>query len=114
MVNENKIERLTLREAHQIMAIAVQIEKRFVRDSLKVDLIGMNASLMYAHVEFMADRLLSMLGYEKRYNQAKTPFHFMENISMQGKTNFFERKNSEYMIPMDDKHELTFDFDEDF
>jgi len=71
------------------------MEKEFVSDSLPVDLIGMNAKMMCQYIEFVADRLLVALGYPKLY-RASNPFDFMELISLQGKTNFFEKRVGEY------------------
>lgn len=67
-------------------------------DALPVSLIGMNADLMCQYIEFVADRLLVSLGNEKHYN-VTNPFDFMDMISMQGKTNFFEKRVSDYSIP---------------
>jgi len=77
---------------------AVDIEKEFLCDSLPVALIGMNSVLMAQYIEFVADHLLYSLGYEKLYG-AKNPFEFMEMISLQGKTNFFEKRVGEYQRP---------------
>lgn len=79
----------------EIITDAVAIEKEFITEALPVDLIGMNAKLMAQYIEFVADRLLVALGQEKYY-QASNPFPFMDMISLQGKTNFFERRVSEY------------------
>jgi len=79
----------------EIITSAVALEHMFVRDALPVRLIGMNANLMCQYIEFVADRLLVALGAPKVY-QATNPFDFMELISMPGKTNFFERRVSEY------------------
>jgi ribonucleotide reductase beta subunit family protein with ferritin-like domain len=79
----------------EIVADAVQIEKEFVSESLPVSLIGMNAKMMTQYIEFVADRLLRTLGVDKHYN-AVNPFDWMELISLQGKTNFFEKKVAEY------------------
>ena len=79
----------------EIIQEAVQIEQRFVTDALPVKLIGMNAKLMCRYIEFVADRLLLSLGLERFYG-AENPFDFMEMISLQGKTNFFEKRVSEY------------------
>jgi ribonucleoside-diphosphate reductase beta chain len=79
----------------EIITDAVIIEKEFVTDALPVDLIGMNAKLMSQYIEFVADRLLLELGCSKIYN-ATNPFDFMELISLQGKTNFFEKRVGEY------------------
>lgn len=89
---ENKLKK---EEVYAIICDAVEIEKVFVKDSLPVSLIGMNAELMCLYIEFVADRLLLALGYPKVYN-ATNPFAFMEGISMQGKTNFFEERPTEY------------------
>ncbi|KAE8191455.1 hypothetical protein CF336_g4860 [Tilletia laevis] len=79
----------------RIIGEAVTIEQAFLTDALPCSLIGMNARLMSQYIEFVADRLLVALGNEKHYN-ATNPFDFMENISLQGKTNFFEKKVAEY------------------
>jgi len=79
----------------QIILEAVEIEKEFVTDSLPVALIGMNAELMCQYIEFVADRLLVALGCQKHYNSTN-PFPWMELISLEGKTNFFERRVGEY------------------
>ncbi len=79
----------------RIIIEAVEIEKEFVTESLPVALIGMNADLMCQYIEFVADRLLVSLGCSKVYN-ATNPFPWMEMISLEGKTNFFERRVSEY------------------
>ena len=78
-----------------IIRDAVAIEQEFVTDALPVNLIGMNSDLMCQYIEFVADRLLSELGCPKIYNSAN-PFDFMEMISLQGKTNFFEKRVGEY------------------
>ncbi|TDX01072.1 ribonucleoside-diphosphate reductase small subunit [Dinghuibacter silviterrae] len=88
-------ERLPDAEVQRIIRDAVEIEKEFVSDALPVRLIGMNADLMCQYIEFVADRLLLALGSTKAFN-ATNPFDFMELISLQGKTNFFERRVGEY------------------
>ena len=80
---------------YQIIEEAVAIEKEFIIDSIPCKLIGMNSNLMSNYIEFVADRLLSQLGYQKRYNTAN-PFDFMEMISLEGKTNFFEKRVMDY------------------
>jgi ribonucleoside-diphosphate reductase beta chain len=99
----------------QIIMEAVEIEKEFVTDSLPVDLIGMNARLMQQYIEFVADRLLVALGVPKQFN-ATNPFDFMEMISLEGKTNFFEKRVSEYQKAgvMSEKDSQKFSLDEDF
>ena len=80
---------------HRIIGEAVKIETEFVTEALPVSLIGMNATLMKQYIEFVADRLLISLGATKLYN-VENPFPWMEMISLQGKTNFFERRVGEY------------------
>ena len=94
---------------------AVEIEQEFVSDALPVSLIGMNAKLMSQYIEFVADRLLEQLGCEKYYN-ATNPFDFMEMISLQGKTNFFEKRVAEYQKAgvMTENSRKDLSFDEDF
>ncbi|MBL1407235.1 ribonucleotide-diphosphate reductase subunit beta [Sphingobacterium faecale] len=92
---ENRLPTETLRS---IIQDAVAIEKEFVTEALPVRLIGMNAELMCQYIEFVADRLLVALGEQKIWN-AINPFDFMELISLQGKTNFFERRVGEYQKP---------------
>ena len=79
----------------EIVKEAVLIEKEFICDALPCDLIGMNSGLMSQYIEFVADRLCVEMGYDKIYN-AKNPFEWMELISLQGKTNFFEKRVGEY------------------
>jgi len=74
---------------------ALEIEKEFVTDALPVELIGMNSRLMQQYIEFVADRLLGELGVPKYY-KTRNPFDFMDMISLQGKTNFFEKRVGEY------------------
>src|SRR6187401_863203 len=84
------LNKLPKKTVETIIRDAVEIEKEFVTDALPVNLIGMNAKLMQKYIEFVADRLLLELGNEKVYH-ATNPFVFMEMISLQGKTNYFER-----------------------
>ena len=109
---ENK---LPVEEVQAIISEAVENEKEFVTDALPVSLIGMNAELMQQYIEFVADRLLVALGVPKIYNTSN-PFPFMEMISLQGKTNFFEKRVGEYQKAgvMATKEEQTFVLDEDF
>jgi ribonucleoside-diphosphate reductase beta chain len=100
----------------QIITDAVAIEKEFVSDALPVKLIGMNADLMCQYIEFVADRLLVALGCPKFYNAAN-PFDFMEMISLQGKTNFFEKRVAEYQkagVMGKNEENNVFKLDEDF
>ncbi|CDO96099.1 unnamed protein product [Kluyveromyces dobzhanskii CBS 2104] len=104
----------------RIITEAVEIEKRYFIDALPVSLLGMNADLMNQYVEFVADRLLVALGNKKYFN-VTNPFDFMENISLAGKTNFFEKRVSDYqkagVIAKSSNTEAqggAFAFDEDF
>ncbi|CAG98465.1 Rnr4/Rnr2 [Kluyveromyces lactis] len=104
----------------KIITEAVEIEKRYFMDALPVSLLGMNADLMNQYVEFVADRLLVALGNKKYFN-VTNPFDFMENISLAGKTNFFEKRVSDYqkagVIAKSSNTEAqdgAFAFDEDF
>ena len=87
--------KLSEEEVCKIIGDAVEIEKEFVTSALPVALIGMNAKLMQQYIEFVADRWLQELGYSKMFN-ASNPFDFMEMISLQGKTNFFEKRVGDY------------------
>lgn len=78
-----------------IITQAVEIEKEFLTEALPVSLLGMNSKLMQQYIEFVADRLLLALGNKRFYN-AQNPFNFMENISLAGKTNFFEKRVGDY------------------
>jgi ribonucleoside-diphosphate reductase beta chain len=95
LYNDHVTNKLPKEQISEIICDAVEMEKEFVTDSLPVKLIGMNADLMGQYIEFVADRLLIELGNEKVYN-ATNPFDFMEMISLQGKTNFFEKRVAEY------------------
>ncbi|ADM11672.1 ribonucleoside-diphosphate reductase small subunit [Encephalitozoon intestinalis ATCC 50506] len=79
----------------EVVMDAVEVEKRFLSESLPVDLIGMNCQLMCKYIEFVADTLLENLEEEKIYH-TPNPFDFMENISLVGKTNFFDKRESQY------------------
>merc|ERR1719386_390413 len=81
--------------AHDIIRGAVEVERKFICEALSCDLIGINKELMSRYIEFVADRLLVALGHPKLY-QATNPFDWMELISLQGKTNFFEKRVGEY------------------
>lgn len=110
LVNRPSVETVT-----HIIKDAVVIEQEFLTDALPVSLIGMNSGLMKQYIEFVADRLLVALGCPKAYN-VENPFDFMELISLQGKTNFFEKKVGEYqksgvMTNLDNK---VFTLDADF
>jgi ribonucleoside-diphosphate reductase subunit M2 len=96
---------------HSIIQEAVDIEKEFICDALPCRLIGMNSKMMSEYIEFVADRLCLQLGVDKIYNSAN-PFEFMEMISIDGKTNFFEKRVSDYALTDCTKDENTFDIDD--
>ncbi len=109
-------EKLSREEATKIITDAVEIEKEFVTDALPVNLIGMNAKLMSQYIEFVADRWLVELGYDRVYN-ATNPFDFMEMISLQGKTNFFEKRVGDYQksgVLNAEAKSQAFSLDDDF
>jgi ribonucleoside-diphosphate reductase beta chain len=108
-------EKLSKEEATKIITDAVEIEKEFVTDALPVNLIGMNAKLMSQYIEFVADRWLIELGYDRVYNTTN-PFDFMEMISLQGKTNFFEKRVGDYQKNgvLNTQESKAFSLDEDF
>ena len=108
----NKVPKDRIRE---IIVDALKIEREFITESLPVSLIGMNATLMTQYLEFVADRLLVELGCDREYNTSN-PFDFMDMISLQGKTNFFEKKVAEYqkagvMNTDSDAQKISFDAD---
>lgn len=109
----NKVPKERIRE---IIVDALNIEREFVTESLPVSLIGMNANLMTQYLEFVTDRLLVELECEKEYNTAN-PFDFMDMISLQGKTNFFEKRVGDYQkagVMETDKENNKISFDADF
>lgn len=95
-------------EIAAIITEAVAIEQEFITEALPCSLIGMNATLMKQYIAFVADRLLVQLGCEKHY-KVSNPFDFMELISLEGKTNFFEKKVSEYSRPTESVDTIRFD-----
>lgn len=108
--------KLSQARIEEIICDAVRIEKDFVCGALPVRLIGMNHDLMSQYIEFVADRLLDALGHDKVYN-TKNPFDFMEMISLQGKTNFFEKRVGEYQkagVNTGAEDNKTFSLEEDF
>jgi len=109
------IKKLPQNSVHEIIKSAVAAEKTFVTDSLPVGLIGMNSKRMSQYIEFCADRLVYSLGCDKIYN-SPNPFEWMEMISLQGKTNFFERRVGEYQKAgvTAPKEENCFDLECDF
>ena len=115
LYNNHVINKLSSEEVQKIILDAVEIEKEFVTDALPVKLIGMNSDLMSQYIEFVADRLLLELGCPKFFD-ATNPFDFMEMISIQGKTNFFEKRVGEYQKSgvLNNDADQTFSLEEDF
>ncbi len=117
LYNNHLQNKMPVETVQEIIADAVSIEKEFVTDALPVKLIGMNADLMCQYIEFVADRLLAELGCPKIYNSTN-PFDFMEMISLQGKTNFFEKRVGEYqkagVLKEGEGEAAKFSLDEDF
>ncbi|WP_417939375.1 ribonucleotide-diphosphate reductase subunit beta [Flavobacterium sp. RS13.1] len=113
--NNHLINKVPKERIKEIIVNALDIEREFVTESLPVSLIGMNAALMTQYLEFVADRLLVELGCERVYGSAN-PFDFMDMISLQGKTNFFEKRVAEYqksgvMNTDSDAQKISFDAD---
>ena len=109
----NKVPKDRIRE---IIVEALDIEREFITESLPASLIGMNSKLMTQYLEFVTDRLLGELGCDKEYNTSN-PFDFMDMISLQGKTNFFEKRVAEYQkagVTNMDKESNKISFDADF
>ena len=104
--------KITKARMNEIIKEAVDIETEFICDALPCRLIGMNSALMTQYIQFVADRLSVQLGYDKIYN-VTNPFEFMELISLEGKTNFFERKVGEYSLTNKNNNN-AFEFSEDF
>ncbi len=116
LYNDHLINKLPKETVTGIIADAVEIEKEFVTDAIPVKLIGMNAELMCQYIEFVADRLLVELNCDKMYNSTN-PFDFMELISLQGKTNFFEKRVAEYQkagVMAGETDHKSFTISEDF
>ena len=98
---------------HEIIKEAVEIETEFICQALPCRLIGMNSQMMTQYIQFVADRLCVQLGYKKIYN-VNNPFDWMELISLQGKTNFFEKRVGDYALANKTQTKDDFDFTEDF
>ena len=95
----------------QNISAMVAIEKEFICEALPCKLIGMNSKLMSQYIEFVADRLLTQLGCNKLY-KVTCPFDFMEMISLEGKTNFFEKRVGEYSLVSDKRSEEAFNIED--
>ena len=106
----NKLEAETI---NTIIKEAVEIEENFIIDSIKCSMIGMNENLMKQYIHFVADRLLTQLGCPKIYHD-ENPFPFMDTIGLDGKTNFFEKRVTEYQLSSNVDNNSTFDINDDF
>lgn len=115
LYNDHIVEKLPKSTIHDLITQAVEIEKEFVSDAIPVKLIGMNSDLMCQYIEFVADRLLTSLGNAKVYN-VENPFSWMDMISIQGKTNFFEKRVGDYQKAgiTAEKSDQVFSLDSDF
>jgi ribonucleoside-diphosphate reductase beta chain len=114
LYNQHIQQKLDKEVVKTIIADAVEIEKEFVTDAIPVALIGMNSDLMCQYIEYVADRLLVSLGNDKIYN-AENPFPWMEMISLQGKTNFFEKRVGDYQkAGVNTDKSRSFTLDEEF
>jgi len=98
---------------HELIKEAVEIETNFICEALPCRLIGMNADMMTQYIKFVSDRLCVQLGYKKIYG-VSNPFSWMELISLEGKTNFFEKRNDSYALANKTNTETAFDMNEDF
>jgi ribonucleoside-diphosphate reductase subunit M2 len=98
---------------YDIIKEAVEIEIEFICEALPCRLIGMNSTLMTQYIQFVADRLALQLGYDKIYG-VSNPFDFMELISIESKTNFFERRVSDYALAEKTKTDDMFEMNADF
>jgi len=107
---QNKLSEDTI---HAIISESVSIEKEFIIEALPCRLIGMNSKMMGQYIEFVADRLLTQLNYNKLFNTSN-PFDFMELISMEPKTNFFEKRVAEYSLASGGDRNKAFEFDSSF
>jgi len=105
--------KLNKKRIYEIIEEAVEIEKEFITEAIPCRMIGMNMNLMKQYIEFVADRLVVQLGYDKIYNTAN-PFDFMELISIESKVNFFERTNAEYALANKSVDKDIFEFNADF
>ncbi|MCB0608217.1 MAG: ribonucleotide-diphosphate reductase subunit beta, partial [Lewinella sp.] len=115
LYNDHVVNKLSPDTVKKIIMDAVEIEKEFVSDAIPVKLIGMNAELMQQYIEFVADRLLAALNQPKVY-KVENPFPWMDLISIQGKTNFFEKRVGDYQKSgvMTERDKQVFTLNEDF
>jgi ribonucleoside-diphosphate reductase beta chain len=111
-----KEHKLTEERVYEIVGDALDVEKEFIIESIPCSMLGMNSSLMIKYLEYVSDRILMQLGYNKKWNSTN-PFDFMENLSVENKTNFFEERVTEYnksgVGTTEEQRTLTFDDDDD-
>jgi ribonucleoside-diphosphate reductase beta chain len=116
LYNNHIMNKLSKNRIEEILVGALDVEREFITESLPSRLIGMNSSLMTRYLEYVTDRLLVQLGCIKKFN-TRNPFDFMDMISLEGKTNFFEKRVSEYKkagVMKDERKQGEFVFDDDF
>lgn len=113
LIYNKLVKKLNKSRIYEIIKEAVEIEIEFICEALPCRLIGMNSSLMSQYIQFVADRLLIQLGYDKIYN-VLNPFDFMELISLEGKVNFFEKRVGDYALANKEKTDEIFDLSFDF
>jgi ribonucleotide reductase beta subunit family protein with ferritin-like domain len=113
LIYQKLIKKISKSKIQEIIKEAVMIENEFICEALPCRLIGMNAPSMTQYIQFVADRLAVQLGCEKIYN-VSNPFDFMELISLQSKTNFFEKRVSDYSLATKPQNKNVFVLNEDF
>ena len=113
LVYKNLVNKLDKETIYKIVREAVEAEKEFIIDALPCRLIGMNSDLMSQYIEVVADRIIMQLGYKSIYNK-KNPFGFIELISLEQKTNFFESRNASYSLDTNVKNDDCFNCDVEF
>jgi ribonucleoside-diphosphate reductase subunit M2 len=113
LIYKNLVKKGNKKRLYELIDEAVKIEQEFMCDAIPCRLIGMNSDSMKIYIEYIADRLLLQLGLEKKYN-VRNPFDFMELISIEGKTNFFEKRVGEYSLVSDTKTNEAFNLVNNF
>jgi ribonucleoside-diphosphate reductase subunit M2 len=113
LLYSNLLKKMDKSRIHEIIKEAVEIETEFICEALPCKLIGMNSQMMTRYIQFVADRLCVQLGYKKIYNVVN-PFDWMELISLEGKTNFFEKRVGDYALANKTQSKEAFDFTDDF
>lgn len=117
LYTKHVVNKLSQDEINELITDAVRIEKEFITESLPVSLLGMNSNMMMQYIEYVAGRLITILGHKSPYENIKNPFPFMDRISLQNQTNFFDTRVSEYQRTVNSSHidenfdEINFDTD---